>query len=830
MGRGDGCCGPSFSPKVGDKNAQVLEGETGLWLPCEIRDVRSLGMCAGKEWQVQYVPSGGGGMRELCVPKEKLREIESAIKLGPDGQPDLDRGRSCTDCPCILFFLLFCAGWAVLASVAFDKGDPKRLLMPEDFRDEICGDKEPRKAYEDWFVPKPEFKLTYGICVRNCPEPGDVVCNNDWEFQDAFENSGLTWDSPPQASWGRNNKAFEMNATETAEVNAAFPNSFPIDYSTGVTGTIARVKSQWPSVPLQVLDPAGKTLDCAWRLSAFGPGANPFTKAANALLVKDARPCTDRETALFARAAEIPTRIVSFNCFTVIYRSDALVNRCVPLSDDSEQSQEQAQKLAALAKSTSAGRYISDGFAEVRAAWRVLLISAFTAIIISFIWLILVRIMLRPIVYLVLLLILVVLVAAGFACHIYANNLEDVTLPGDTSHDEQVTTWRVFSYLFWAAAVIYFVLMCWLINRIRIAICVLEQASMALFSSPSVLVVPPVMFILICCWLAWFLVLAVHIQTIQDASLDTVKGVVQPYSDAVVDTANQLGQLTSPPSTPAPGNLTGNATASPFTSIPATLVPYNLVENATQPNGTLLVDSDTLIRYMHFYNLFGFLWAVQIAVAMAFFIVSGVVIIWFWSASTAELAAGEKSKSTPVGAPKNSTYRMLRYHLGTLFFGALLIAIIQFVRVLLLYIEKQIPEEMKDNASFKILKCLIHCFLAYLERIVKIINKNAFIITGIQGSNFCTSAAKALMFLMANIARVSVLTAMGEVVMFLLKLFICAANVYVAMILLKYPALTDDEEIDSVCFLPLHCSPPHHLKHRDSSRCSSYCCCPSLCL
>ncbi|KAJ9435273.1 hypothetical protein DIPPA_18980, partial [Diplonema papillatum] len=433
MGKGTGCCGPSFRPEPGDKNVQVLEGETGKWLPCNVKEVVPTGCCSDKEYVVEYAPSGGAAaLSTITVPKAKIREIQAAIRLGEDGLPDLDKGRSCTDCLCIVFFALFVAGWVFISTVAFDKGDPVRLLMPNDFRDEICGEFEPRTNYSEWFVPKPEYKLTYGICVDNCPDPGAIVCNNDWEFQATYEASGLKpWDR--QSDWGRNNKAFEFTAEEVYTVNSYFKalGVMP-DFGNGTTGTVARVLSMWPNIALEALDPLATVRDCDWRDEHFGPSATVSARllGQQTAYLGGGTVCTAEERRLLARVVETNPRVKSFNCFSVTYRTEELVHRCVPMIGDREQNESRANQLEGLAEATWAGRYFSDGLGELQACWRVLLISVFTAIIISFIWLALLRLILRPLVYTILLLILAAFIAAGAACHVYADNLEEVTLPG----------------------------------------------------------------------------------------------------------------------------------------------------------------------------------------------------------------------------------------------------------------------------------------------------------------------------------------------------------------------------------------------------------------
>ena len=72
----------------------------------------------------------------------------------------------------------------------------------------------------------------------------------------------------------------------------------------------------------------------------------------------------------------------------------------------------------------------------------------------------------------------------------------------------------------------------------------------------------------------------------------------------------------------------------------------------------------------------------------------------------------------------------VRYHWGTAAFGGLLIAIVQFVRWFLLYIQKHYSS-WADNRIMKFVCCCAQCCLWCLEKIVKFISKNAYIQTAI---------------------------------------------------------------------------------------------------
>jgi hypothetical protein len=75
----------------------------------------------------------------------------------------------------------------------------------------------------------------------------------------------------------------------------------------------------------------------------------------------------------------------------------------------------------------------------------------------------------------------------------------------------------------------------------------------------------------------------------------------------------------------------------------------------------------------------------------------------------------------------------MRFHQGTAAFGALLIAIVQFVRWFLLYLQKQANDASGGHLKciLKYTFCIVDCCLWCLEKCVKFISKNAYIQTAI---------------------------------------------------------------------------------------------------
>ena len=93
----------------------------------------------------------------------------------------------------------------------------------------------------------------------------------------------------------------------------------------------------------------------------------------------------------------------------------------------------------------------------------------------------------------------------------------------------------------------------------------------------------------------------------------------------------------------------------------------------------------------------------------------------------------------------------LRYHTGTLAFGSLIIAIIKMIRLMLQYVQDKLEEKGADNPVVKVILCLCKCCFWCLEKFMKFINRNAYIMCAIKSTNFCVSAKDAFSLLMRNV-------------------------------------------------------------------------------
>jgi hypothetical protein len=132
-----------------------------------------------------------------------------------------------------------------------------------------------------------------------------------------------------------------------------------------------------------------------------------------------------------------------------------------------------------------------------------------------------------------------------------------------------------------------------------------------------------------------------------------------------------------------------------------------------------------------------------------------------------------------------SFFRALK-HIGSVCFASLIIAIIQFIRAVILYIQEKTKDLGEENPVAKytraLIFCCLNCFFKCLECCMDKLNKNGLIMMAITGEPFCSSTCKAFSLVWNNLARVasvsvvgSILISVGQVMVALVCSAICAA-------------------------------------------------------
>ncbi|XP_050389087.1 choline transporter-like protein 2 [Patella vulgata] len=294
-------------------------------------------------------------------------------------------------------------------------------------------------------------------------------------------------------------------------------------------------------------------------------------------------------------------------------------------------------------------------------------------------------------------------------------------------------TWLAFGCGSATILIILLLIIIFLCARIRIAIELIKEGSRAVGYMFSTLLFPIFPFIFQIAFLGYWLVSAAYVASMGSAEY---KGEIQ---NSTTDGVN-----------------------------------YVLERIPCSPNGTSTANSicefvkyggDEYTIFMQIYMLFMFLWVMNFIVAMGQMVLAGAFASYYW--------AFNKPDDIPAFPLIGSLWRTVRYHLGSLAFGSFIIAVVQMIRIGLEYLDSKLKGSENTIAKF-FLKCLKCCFYC-LEKILKFINKNAYILIAVRGKNFCASAKDGFFLIMRNIVRTVVLDKVADFLLFLSKLIVTAA-------------------------------------------------------
>lgn len=322
------------------------------------------------------------------------------------------------------------------------------------------------------------------------------------------------------------------------------------------------------------------------------------------------------------------------------------------------------------------------------------------------------------------------------------------------------TLLEICAYVLWVLAAIYCLLVCCLLDRIRLAIAVNQVAAIFVKDTPRILIVPAIQAGIGILWiLLWALSVSFLVSQVPDGY--TSKEAYLTYEEA-------YGTATTP------GKCTDKwPTGSVYKSETCELI------NATVGYACWRCSPPRYIfDWRFFVSLFVFFWNNALNIAIGQCLIAGAVGVWFFTSNA------DKGSRRVIA---QSTWNVFRYHLGSLAFGSFIIAVIQLIRAILKYYEKQ-AKQAKNRVLVLILKicgCLIWCF----EKCVKFLNKNAYIQIALMGTNFCTSAKKAFFLILRNAFRFGTVAILGAMINVIGFLFIIAVSVALGYMILTglYP-------------------------------------------
>jgi len=187
---------------------------------------------------------------------------------------------------------------------------------------------------------------------------------------------------------------------------------------------------------------------------------------------------------------------------------------------------------------------------------------------------------------------------------------------------------------------------------------------------------------------------------------------------------------------------------------------YSIPTDTVQLNPNLPPKFDQKIRNLMYFNVFGFFWTTALISAIFQVSVAGAIATWYFSR---DAASGYRSVGSP--ALRSLTFACTK-SFGSLALGSLLLAIVQFINFLL----NRARKANKNNKILYYIICCIQCLFACVERIVKFIDRFAYIYIAMHGDSFCASAKNCYNLISRNLFSAVVVDFLGDFVLFVGKI------------------------------------------------------------
>lgn len=200
------------------------------------------------------------------------------------------------------------------------------------------------------------------------------------------------------------------------------------------------------------------------------------------------------------------------------------------------------------------------------------------------------------------------------------------------------------------------------------------------------------------------------------------------------------------------------------------------------------VKPQEMIKYLGLFDLFMWFWLNEFAQAIGVFTIGGTIAEWYFTPKGAEpedLSDRTRCQRWQSSGICGAFCVGMKKHAGTAAFGSLIIAIISTIRAVVAYLQYQITKANPDSKLIKCVTCITSCCLKCLENCAKYLTKNAYIYSAVKGTNFCWSAYKSFILLWNNLMRFGATGISSALVMLFGKVFIMMLSVVVGYNLLN---------------------------------------------
>lgn len=155
-------------------------------------------------------------------------------------------------------------------------------------------------------------------------------------------------------------------------------------------------------------------------------------------------------------------------------------------------------------------------------------------------------------------------------------------------------------------------------------------------------------------------------------------------------------------------------------------------------------------RYMIFFYVFGILWIMAMCDGMQSFVIGYAVVLWYYKPIEGT------NKPAPFLPCIRGFWNGLVYHLGSIAFGSLCIAVCDALRIICSAFAKQ-ADASGNAVGACVGKCCICCVTCF-KKCLQYITKNAYVDVAIRSSNFIPASLHTFKFIASEAAGISILS------------------------------------------------------------------------
>lgn len=718
--------------------------------------------------------------------------------------------RRCRDPLCVLLFLGHAGLFWFIISSSFNDGNPQRLYLPRDFRGDYC-DTTSSNGSQLYFTMSVSSTIDTLALKLLCTGEGR-------QFLQADEVSTVCGSSSSDS----------LSLTSLSQATASLSN--PMQFFTGSSSGLL-------PTPGKLMQEASKYLTAvcsntcspaeADRTFVYSPPPDATWASAWQRLINSA----SSDSGLPAVLEQFSFKALSYaDCpysarycvplpgFTFVEGPN---NLCIPevtgtlASALGDQVTEGLNQLSSLGISQDVSSGLNSAVGSISTTLDALGVVAFCALAIGVICMMLIRFFTAPVVWFSILVVFLLLLGAGLAALVRASqcqgtdffaasqdlaesgvvsvqglleNATNLSMPlqlENTSNSSGCaggayvvadstlrSALQICSYVLMSLAAIWALLILCLCRRIRLAIAVNEVAAQFVAHNPQVLLVPIVSIVLGFAWfLVWGFCAAFLLSYVPDGYVP---------SNAFATELEAAGNA----STPGACN----------SRWPAGFA-YEDLARCQAANGTstkcwYCAPPRFAIDERFAFAFFSFLWHNALLVAMGQCIIAGAVGSWFFA---------EKKIKAYQAVLFPAVRNAVIYSFGSLAFGSLILACVQFAKWVMRYLAEQakVQKNKVMVVVFRAISCCLWCF----EKCLKFLNKNAYIQVALMGTSFCTSAMNAFFLILRNIVRFGALAMLGPLISFVGLTFITTSTAIAGYYILQAFSPDVNPVLPVVCYV-----------------------------